>query len=115
MVDPLNFVHLTLNIESYIMNNKRYNILRSLLAVLLLGFSVAATAQERELNGRVVDADGDAVIGAVVNVAEDNKIVLTDADGRFTLKGVKIDDEITRKRKEFGMWTEVKPIGEMEE
>jgi len=28
---------------------------------------------------------------------------------------VKIDDEITRKRKEFGMWTEVKPIGEMEE
>ena len=77
------------------MNNRIYNISKSLLAVaMLLGISVTASAQNRELKGRVVDADNDPVIGAIVNVAEDNKIVLTDADGYFILKDVRADDDV---------------------
>ena len=77
------------------MNNSINKISKSLLAVAMMGLSLTASAQtSRELKGRVLNADGEPVVGAVVNVAEDNKIVLTDANGDFTLKGVKADDEI---------------------
>ncbi len=45
------------------------------------------------------------------------KVINDKDDTRETIidYSVKIDDEIMRKRKEFGMWTEEKPIGEMDE
>lgn len=75
---------------------KKYNkINKCLLSMAMLGISTAAFAQgARVLKGRVVTSDNQPVVGAVVNVAEDNKIVLTDADGYFTLKSVKTDDEV---------------------
>ena len=77
------------------MNKRFYKISRCLLAVAMLGVSLTAAAQNtREVKGRVVNADGEPVIGAVVNVAEDNKIVLTDENGNFTLKGARTDDDI---------------------
>ena len=51
-------------------------------------------AGEREIKGRVVDPEGEPIPGAVVNVAEQSKIVITDADGFFTLTGAMPDDEV---------------------
>jgi TonB-linked SusC/RagA family outer membrane protein len=78
-----------------IMNNNIYKISKCLLIVALMGISLSAAAQTtREVKGRVVNADGKPIAGAVVNVAEDNKIVLTDDNGAFTLKGARPDDDI---------------------
>ena len=61
----------------------------------MMGLSLTAFAQNtRELKGRVVNAAGEPIVGAIVNVAEDNKIVLTDENGNFTLKNVKADEDI---------------------
>ena len=77
------------------MNKSIYNISKCLLVTALTGLSLTVSAQNnRELKGRVLDADNQPVAGAVVNVAEDNKIVLTDANGDFTLKNVRVDDEV---------------------
>ena len=77
------------------MNNSIYKISKCLLIVALMGISLSAAAQTaREVKGRVVNADGKPIAGAVVNVAEDNKIVLTDDNGVFTLKGARPDDDI---------------------
>ena len=77
------------------MNNNIYKISKCLLIVALMGISLSAAAQTtREVKGRVVNADGKPIAGAVVNVAEDNKIVLTDDNGAFTLKGARPDDDI---------------------
>ena len=78
-----------------IMNNRINIIAKSLLVVAMVGLSMMATAQNASiLKGRVVNADGEPVVGAVVNVAEDNRIVLTDENGNFTLKGFKADDDV---------------------
>ncbi len=62
---------------------------------LLLGVSSIALAQtERVLKGRVVNSQGEPVVGAVVNVAEESRIALTDDNGFFTLKKVTANDEI---------------------
>lgn len=61
----------------------------------LLGVSSVALAQaEKELKGRIVNAQGEPIAGAVVNVAEESRIVLTDENGFFTLKKVTANDEI---------------------
>jgi TonB-linked SusC/RagA family outer membrane protein len=61
----------------------------------LLGASSTAFAQtENTLKGRVVNSKGEPIVGAVVNVAEESRIALTDKDGYFTLKKVSNDDEI---------------------
>lgn len=61
----------------------------------LLGVSVSVMAQsEKVLKGRIVNSDGEPVVGAVVNVAEESRIALTDADGYFSLKKVTKDAEI---------------------
>ena len=60
--------------------------------VMAAGFTYAQ--QPGVLNGRVVDAEGNGVVGAIVNVAEQSRIALTDADGYFSLKNVKDGDEI---------------------
>ena len=77
------------------MNKSIYKISRCLLAVALTGLSLTAAAQNNgQIKGRVLNADGEPVVGAVVNVAEDNKIVLTDENGYFTLSGYKADDDV---------------------
>lgn len=46
------------------------------------------------LKGRIVNAEGEPIAGAVVNVEESSRIALSDKDGYFTLKNVKPADEI---------------------
>lgn len=72
---------------------KRY-IATIILGVLLATPSSVMAQGQQTLKGRVVDADGKPIAGAVVNVAEQNRIVLTDKDGNFTLKKVSGSDEI---------------------
>ena len=67
------------------MKNSIYIISKCLLAGALTVFSLSISAQTTEVKGRVVNADNEPIVGAVVNVAEDNKIVLTDANGNFKL------------------------------
>ena len=77
------------------MNNK-HNIARTALTVALFGATTLVMAQKngQVLKGRVVDTEGNPIPGAVVNVAEQSRIALTDKDGYFSLKGVKVADEI---------------------
>jgi TonB-linked SusC/RagA family outer membrane protein len=78
-----------------IMNIRINKIAKCLLVAVLMGLSLTAAAQKSNvLKGRVVNADGEPVVGAVVNVAEDNRIVLTDENGFFTLKGFRADDDV---------------------
>ena len=64
----------------------------------LLAISSVANAQiEKELKGRVVNSQGEPVVGAVVNVAEQSRIAITDDEGFFFLKKVKESDEICVK------------------
>ena len=60
----------------------------------LLAVSSTAFAQQQVLKGRIVNSDGEPVVGAVVNVAEQSRIALTDDNGFFTLKKVEKSDEI---------------------
>ncbi|HRF68044.1 MAG TPA: TonB-dependent receptor [Muribaculum sp.] len=71
---------------------------KCLLTAVLIGSSLTAWADGgRELKGRVTDPDGNPIAGAIVNVAEQSRIVITDTDGNFTLKDVGFEDEINTK------------------
>ncbi|MGN1260602.1 MAG: carboxypeptidase regulatory-like domain-containing protein, partial [Alloprevotella sp.] len=66
--------------------------------ILLLGALLMMTAtvwaqSEQTLKGRVTDSEGNPIAGAIVNIAEQSRIVLTDDEGCFTLKGVRLTDE----------------------
>ena len=65
---------------------------------MLLGFlwlqTIALAQNEQVLKGRIVDSKGAPIAGAVVNVAEQSRIALSDKDGYFILKNVKSQDEI---------------------
>lgn len=80
------------------MNNISKQVRRTakLLLVPVLVMSAGTTwAQiERTLKGRIVDENGKPIAGAVVNVAESSRIALSDKDGIFQLKGVKVADEL---------------------
>lgn len=81
------------NIIKYMSGKGKY-----LLTAVLLGGSLSMwAAGGRELKGRVTDPEGNPIPGAVVNVAEQSGIVLTDQDGNFTIKNVAFDDEINTK------------------
>lgn len=58
------------------------------------GVEVTAQTDGGEFKGRVLDNEGNPIAGAVVNVAEQSRIALTDNDGYFTLKSVNKNDEI---------------------
>ncbi|MBS1442920.1 MAG: SusC/RagA family TonB-linked outer membrane protein, partial [Prevotella sp.] len=60
----------------------------------LLCASSSVLAQEQVLKGRIVNSQGEPIPGAVVNVAEESRIALTDKEGYFTLKKVTPSDEI---------------------
>ena len=71
---------------------------KCLLTAVLVGTSISAwAAGGRELTGRVVDPEGNPIAGAVINVAEQSRIVLSDQDGNFTLKDVGFEDEVNTK------------------
>lgn len=65
-----------------------------LLGTLLLATSTVWAQNAQTLKGRIVDAEGNPIAGAVVNVAEESRIVLSDENGYFSLKNVKASDEI---------------------
>lgn len=64
------------------------------LGAMLLASANAQAQNEQTLKGRIVDSDDQPVVGAVVNVAEQSRIALTDDQGYFTLKHVAKSDEI---------------------
>lgn len=67
---------------------------KALLLGALFGVSSMAFAQGRVVKGRIVDTDGQPVVGAVVNIAEQSRIVLTDENGYFSITKVGREDEL---------------------
>ena len=59
---------------------------RMLALICGLILSVTAFAQQITVNGNVVDATGEPIIGATVRVAGQQGGVITDFDGNFRLK-----------------------------
>lgn len=68
---------------------------KTMLLVVLLFVAGTTWAQNAQtLKGRIVDEQGNPIAGAVINVAEENRIALSDENGYFSLKNVKASDEI---------------------
>lgn len=68
---------------------------KALMLAALLSLSGSAMAQQTYvLKGRVVNSAGEPIVGAVVNVAEESRIALTDKDGYFSLVKVAKTDEV---------------------
>lgn len=65
-----------------------------LLAVMVMVAGTALAQQSKVLQGRIVDSEGNGIAGAIVNVTEQNRIALSDADGYFNLKNVAVGDEV---------------------
>lgn len=65
-----------------------------LLVVLLFATATAWAQSGKTLKGRIVDNEGNPIAGAVVNIAEQSRIELSDKDGYFNLKNVSPSDEI---------------------
>ena len=65
-----------------------------LLGVLLIITGTVRAQGEQILKGRIVDTDGTPIPGAIVNVTEQSRIALSDDNGYFSLKNVKIGDEL---------------------
>lgn len=65
-----------------------------LLGILLFATGTVWAQTTQTLKGRIVDTEGNPVAGAVINVAEESRIVLSDENGYFSLKNVKTSDEI---------------------
>lgn len=82
----------------YRINNiisKLTGISQFLLMVVFLFATATAWAQSgKTLKGRIVDNEGNPIVGAVVNIAEQSRIALSDKDGYFYLKNVSPSDEI---------------------
>ena len=67
---------------------------KALMLGALLVCSGSALAQSQQvLKGRIVNSDGEPVVGAVVNVAEESRIAITDNNGYFSLDKVSKTDE----------------------
>ena len=84
-----------MNMQPMKLNNIQTGFKRILLTVataFMLGNGWAQDA--KVLKGRIVNAEGEPIAGAVVNVAEASRIALSDKDGFFTLKNVKPADEV---------------------
>ena len=56
--------------------------------------SAIAASTGNTLKGRVVDPDGKPIPGAMVNLAEQSKMVFTDENGEFTIKDANYGDEV---------------------
>ncbi len=70
------------------------HIIKALLPLAVLFCGTLQAQQKTTLKGFVVDSEGKPVVGAVVNVAEENRIALSNGEGFFQLKNVSPTDEI---------------------
>ncbi len=72
---------------------KKYIVLS--LAFLFIGGSVFAGGNNKtvQLKGKVVDNQGNPVIGAKIEVSNSNQIVYTDFDGEFSFQTNKTDEK----------------------
>lgn len=76
-------------------NNKKKAFQCLLIGACMALTNLSAGAQaERTLKGRVVNAAGEPVIGAIVNVTEQSRIAVSDQNGHFNLKKVALSDSI---------------------
>ena len=80
--------------DKKVRTNKRAAVKSLLLGAFLLMGGSAMAQNAQVLKGRIVDAEGNPIAGAVVNVAEQSRIALSDENGYFTLKNVKPADEL---------------------
>lgn len=62
-----------------------HNGLRLWIMLLLVGVTFNMLAQNRQINGTVIDQSGEPMIGATVKISGTNIATATDIDGRFTL------------------------------
>lgn len=85
---------------------------RRLLATALVACAGNAMLSAREVKGRVIDPEGTPIPGAVVNVAEQSRIALSDKDGYFILKDVNFDDEVNTKC--IGYVTSIIPVEDLD-
>ena len=75
--------------------NKLAGISKFLLLGVLIILSGTVRAQDEQiLKGRILDPDGTPIPGAIVNVTEQSRIALSDDNGFFSLKNVKVGDEL---------------------
>ena len=58
------------------------------------GLSALAAGGGNTLKGKVVDPEGKPVPGAMVNLAEQSKMVFTNENGEFTINDASYDDEV---------------------
>ncbi|MDR0962820.1 MAG: TonB-dependent receptor [Mediterranea sp.] len=64
------------------------------MSLFLLIAGATQAQEENTLKGRIVDSEGNPVAGAIVNAGESSRIVLSDADGYFSLEGVAAEEEV---------------------
>ena len=66
------------------------------MVMLLALFAQQTIAQDgtATLKGRIIDQEGNPIAGAVVNIAEQSRIAVSDKDGYFNLKKVKPSDDL---------------------
>lgn len=94
------------NIIEYISNKGRLALATA--AVCAAVIPAAAAGDGNTLKGRVVDPDGNPIPGAVVNLAEQSKMVFTDENGDFTISNASYDDEVNAKC--VGYLTAIMPV-----
>ena len=80
--------------DKKVRTNKRAAVKSLLLGAFLLMGGSAMAQNAQVLKGRIVDAEGNPIAGAVVNVAEQSRIAISDENGYFALKNVKPADEL---------------------
>ena len=64
------------------------NVLRQLMFLALMALCTSSAFAQKQVSGTVVDATGEAIIGASVVVKGTSTGTVTDFDGNFTLKSV---------------------------
>lgn len=99
------------NIIRYITEKGKQLLAAALVVACAAGAQAASTGNT--LKGRVVDPDGNPITGAVVNLAEQSKIVFTDLNGNFTIKNANFDDEVNAKC--VGYITKIMPVESFDE
>ena len=73
---------------------KKSYIIKGIASLLLAMTASTVLADSKTLKGRVVDSQGEPIVGAVVNLGEGLKIALTDDNGHFELNKVDTSDEV---------------------
>lgn len=79
-----------------------------LLLVALLGASSVASAARNEINGQVLDRQGEPVHRAIISLEPGNVELVTDRDGRFLIDYLRDDDgERSRLKRKIDYTVEV--------